>query len=184
MSGPVVESIAQRLSPLGGELRIPAEPGVRLLPTIAHLHTPVELQLPADGATAQATLLDLVARLHPTPATGGVPAEAALHHLSEAEASPRGLYAGPVGWCDATGDGEAWVALRCGYFTGRSATLWAGAGIVAGSDPLLELRETLLKQGALLTALDPAWRDVVGAQQTVQADTTREADTMRGAARP
>jgi len=151
----VVEAIAQRLRPLGGELEIPTEPRVRRLPTVAHLHTPVTLTLPASGETAGDHLLELVSRLHPTPATGGLPSEAALQHLREAEQAPRGLYAGPVGWCDGAGNGEAWVALRCGHFCGDRATLWAGAGIVAGSDPLLELQETMLKQRALLAAIDP-----------------------------
>jgi len=98
-------------------------------------------------------VLDLVGRLHPTAAVGGAPSETALDWLEHFEALDRGWYAGPVGYVDGRGDGEFRVALRSALLRGRSARLFAGAGIVAGSDPSQELAETRLKLRALLAPL-------------------------------
>ena len=98
-------------------------------------------------------MLRLVERLHPTPAVGGAPSEAALAWLERHEGLERGWYAGPVGWVDATGDGEFAVALRCALLRGREARLFAGAGIVEGSEPEPELYETRLKFRAFLGPL-------------------------------
>ena len=99
-------------------------------------------------------MLDLVARLHPTaaigrPSAGGGPGR----RCRRARALERGWYAGPLGWFDAAGDGEFDVALRCALVRERRALLFAGAGIVAGSDPEAELDETRLKLQPLLAAL-------------------------------
>jgi isochorismate synthase len=103
--------------------------------------------LDVDGA------LGLAAALQPTPAVCGTPTAAALDTIHELEPVPRGLYSGLVGWVDAAGDGEWVVALRCATLSGRRARLYAGAGIVEGSVPALEVAETEAKFSALLTAL-------------------------------
>ena len=92
-------------------------------------------------------------RLHPTPAVGGYPREAALPMIRAEERFDRGWYAGPVGWVDARGDGEFAVALRSGAFREGRARLFTGAGIVAQSDPETEYFETQLKLQPLLGAL-------------------------------
>jgi isochorismate synthase len=99
------------------------------------------------------TALELVAALHPTPAVCGSPRETAREALEDLEPIDRGGYAGPVGWMDANGDGEWAIALRCAEITGSMARLFAGAGIVADSEPEAELDETERKFRALLDAL-------------------------------
>jgi menaquinone-specific isochorismate synthase len=144
----VVRAIEASLGPLCAELSVPRQPAVRRLRHVLHLHTPIE------GRLAQPVhVLDLVAALHPTPAVGGVPTARALDWIAAREPAPRGWYAAPVGWFDAVGDGEFAVAIRSGLLAGRNAYLYAGAGVVAGSDPDAEYAETGLKQRALLEAL-------------------------------
>jgi isochorismate synthase len=145
--GLVVREIVRTLRPLCETLELPERPTVRELRHVIHLHTPISGRL-----AAPVHVLDLVAALHPTPAVGGVPAAAALDWIAAHEA-PRGWYAGPIGWVDATGDGEFAVALRSGLLVGRRAWVYAGAGIVAGSDPAAEYAETELKQRAVMGAL-------------------------------
>jgi isochorismate synthase len=99
------------------------------------------------------TALDLVAELHPTPAVCGTPEASALTSIGELEGFDRGAYAGPVGWVDAHGDGDWAIALRCAELKGGAATLYAGAGIVAGSVPERELDETDRKFRAFLDSL-------------------------------
>ena len=144
----VVASIERRLAPLGLRLDHPARPGLKRLANVQHLHTPVNAVLPAG-----VRLLDVLARLHPTPAVGGTPRTAACAHIRELEGFPRGLYAGPVGWIDHRGGGEFLVAIRSALIDGASARAYAGGGIVAGSDPEREFAETELKFKALLDAL-------------------------------
>ena len=100
-----------------------------------------------------ARVTDLLGALHPTAAVAGTPTKAALELIRELEAEDRGRYAGPVGWLGSSGDGEFAIALRCGQLDGRTATLHAGAGIVRGSDPILELEETRIKLRPMLGAL-------------------------------
>jgi menaquinone-specific isochorismate synthase len=97
--------------------------------------------------------LALTARLHPTPAVGGAPREAALAWLEAHESLERGWYAGGIGWLAPNGDGELAVALRSALLRGDEATLFAGAGVVEGSTPAGELAETRLKLRALLSGL-------------------------------
>ena len=144
----VVASIDRRLAPLGLRMVHAALPGLRRLANVQHLHTPVSAALPAG-----VRLLDVLARLHPTPAVGGSPRVAACAHIRELEGFSRGLYGGPVGWLDHRGGGEFLVGIRSALIDGARARAYAGGGIVAGSDPDRELAETDLKFKALLEAL-------------------------------
>jgi len=144
----VVKAIARRLGPLGLELEFAKRPGLKRLANVQHLHTPVRARM-REGVR----LLDALRRLHPTPAVGGTPREAAVPCIRELEAFPRGLYAGAIGWIDARGEGEFFVGLRSALINGASARLYAGAGIVAGSEPAREFAETELKFRALFEAL-------------------------------
>lgn len=92
-------------------------------------------------------------RLHPTPAVGGSPRAPAVAAIGRLEQFDRGLYAGPVGWIDHRGGGEFFVGLRSALIDGHTATAYAGAGIVAGSEPEKEFAETELKFQALIEAL-------------------------------
>ncbi|MFL5891330.1 MAG: isochorismate synthase MenF [Solirubrobacterales bacterium] len=141
----VVRRIERSLRPLSVWVETGPEPGLVKVANIQHLGTPIHAQL-ADSRSA----IDLAGRLHPTPAVGGEPREAALRAIAELEELDRGWYAGPVGWMDAAEDGEFCVALRSALLRDRTAHLFAGAGIVADSRPDAELAETELKLGALL----------------------------------
>jgi menaquinone-specific isochorismate synthase len=145
--GLVVDAIRDQLSPLARELTV-GEQTVRRLATIQHLQTPISATLETDRH-----VLDIVEALHPTPAVGGVPPEAALETIEETEPFDRGWYAAPVGWFDAAGDGEFAVALRSGLATGETVTLFAGNGIVADSDPAEEWEEVQLKFRPILDEL-------------------------------
>jgi isochorismate synthase len=125
-----------------------AEPVLIKVANIQHLATPIHAQL-AEPASA----IELAGLLHPTPAVGAEPREAGLTAIGELEELDRGWYAGPVGWMDAAEDGEFCVALRSALLRDRVAHLYAGAGIVADSDPAAELAETEIKLGALLPLL-------------------------------
>jgi menaquinone-specific isochorismate synthase len=144
----VLESIIRRLAPLGLKPEHPDKPALLRLANVQHLQTPVRAVLPAG-----VRLLDALARLHPTPAVGGSPREAACAHIRRLEAFPRGLYAGPVGWIDHQGGGEFFVGIRSALIDGARARVYAGGGIVAGSEPEKEFAETELKYHALLDAL-------------------------------
>lgn len=145
---PVVEHLLAQLGPLAEAVDAPGEPIVRRLPNVLHLQTAVRATL-RPGVHAA----DVAAALHPTPAVCGVPAAAAAAHIAEAEGHARGWYCGPVGWIDADGNAELVVALRCGMLRGASAWLYAGGGIVEGSEPQAEWAETELKLRPLLDAL-------------------------------
>jgi menaquinone-specific isochorismate synthase len=146
----VIASIDRRLAPLGLQLVHAARPGLKRLANVQHLHTPVSAALPAG-----VRLLDVLARLHPTPAVGGSPRAAACAHIRELEGFSRGLYCGPVGWLDHRGGGEFLVGIRSALIDGARVRAYAGGGIVAGSDPDREFAETELKFKALLDALGP-----------------------------
>ena len=107
-----------------------------------------------------------VARLHPTPAVGGVPTESALAFLRKHEGVDRGWYAGPVGWLDADGNGEFMVALRSGVIHRQNAVLFAGCGLVAGSDPVKEYQETQIKFSTMLDGLCPVFGNAKAGGQT------------------
>jgi salicylate biosynthesis isochorismate synthase/menaquinone-specific isochorismate synthase len=124
------------------------EPAVVRIANIQHLATPIRAQLAAPREA-----LELVGVMHPTPAVGGEPLREAIPLIPALEGLDRGWYAGPIGWADASGDGEFCVALRCALLQGRVARCYAGNGIVAGSDPASELAETEVKLAALLPLL-------------------------------
>ena len=145
----VVDAVAETLRPFCVELTWDPEPVLRETPNIWHLSTRFRGVLKEPAASA----LELVAELHPTPAVAGTPRDGALGTIAELEPFDRGRYAGPVGWVDADGDGEWAIALRCAELRGDRATLYAGAGIVADSDPAKELEETERKFRAFLDAL-------------------------------
>jgi isochorismate synthase len=97
--------------------------------------------------------MDALASLHPTPAVGGLPRQQAIELIEKLESRPRGAYAGAVGWCTSTGEGAWWVAIRGIAFRRREFTLWAGAGIVAESDPIAEREETRNKLDSVMRAI-------------------------------
>jgi isochorismate synthase len=148
----VKQSICEALSEACGSLKGPDQPRLLKLEGIQHLETPLRGSL-LEKWRDELGVLDLVGALHPTPAVGGAPSATALNWLEQNEALDRGWYAGPVGYLDANGDGEFRVALRSALLCGSHARLFAGAGIVAGSEPERELAETRLKLRALLAPL-------------------------------
>ncbi|KJL20581.1 Isochorismate synthase DhbC [Microbacterium oxydans] len=147
-----VQSVLASLRAHTRALAASEQPFLLKLPNLFHLATDVEGEL-ASGETA----LDLVRVLHPTAAVAGTPTPAAIAAIRDLEPFDRGRYAGPVGWVDAAGNGEWAIALRCAQFTERAeeiaVTAYAGAGIVAGSDPESELLETRVKFRPLVDAL-------------------------------
>lgn len=147
----VVEAMVRHLEELAGEVESQAAPHILPLARIQHLETEVGARA-VDGLTA----LDLVERLHPTPAVCGVPRDRALAFLAEAEPFRRGWYAGPVGWFDTEGEGHFVPALRTAVGDGRCWRLFAGAGIVDGSEPASEWEETGMKFQPVLRALAEA----------------------------
>jgi menaquinone-specific isochorismate synthase len=144
----VLDDIVARLRPLGIEPEFPAQPHLRRLANVQHLDTPVRANLPEHVHA-----LDVVAAMHPTPAVGGSPRDAAVARIRELEGFPRGLYAGALGWLNARGGGEFFVGIRSALVQGASARIFAGAGIVSGSTPEKEFAETELKFKAMRDAL-------------------------------
>jgi menaquinone-specific isochorismate synthase len=137
-----VRSVAEALGPYCSSLTYPEAPFVLHLPNVMHLATDV-----AGVVDGGVTSLELAAALHPSAAVGGTPTGSALDLIGRLEGMGRGRYAGPVGWMDAGGDGEWGIALRSAEVSadGRSVRLFAGCGIVAGSDPEAELAESQAK---------------------------------------
>jgi isochorismate synthase len=144
----VCERIVRALRPHAVWVEAAPEPEIVKVANIQHLATPVIAQL-AESHSA----VELAEMLHPTPAVGGEPWPRAARAIAELEGMDRGWYAGPVGWMDATEDGEFCVALRSALLRDREARLFAGVGVVAGSDPAAELAETEVKLEALLPLL-------------------------------
>ncbi|HEU4581641.1 MAG TPA: isochorismate synthase [Polyangiaceae bacterium] len=144
----VVSAIQRALDPVCEQVQLPGRPGVRRLKHLLHLRTPIQATL-----RAETHVLEIVERLHPTPAVGGVPTAASLDWIARHEPFDRGWYAGPVGWCDAFGDGEFNVALRSGFVRSQQARLYAGCGIVRGSVAAAEYAETTWKLAPVLSSL-------------------------------
>jgi menaquinone-specific isochorismate synthase len=144
-------SLRDTLSPLCAAMYVAPRPELIRLPNVQHLGTRVRGTLAAARSA-----LALVAAVHPTAAVGGTPTDAAVEVIRELESMDRERYAGPVGWIDADGNGEWCIALRCAQLAGNRARLFAGCGIVAGSDPAAELAETESKFRPMRNALEQA----------------------------
>jgi len=144
----VVRGIVDALDPLSSRQVLPAWPAVRALKDLAHLCSEIEIELRDEVGP-----VTVLRALHPTPAVGGLPRDAALDFLSRVEPVERGWYAGPVGWLSLAGDAEIAVGIRSALLAGDVAYLYAGAGIVQASDPEAEYRETEDKLGRLSAAL-------------------------------
>jgi menaquinone-specific isochorismate synthase len=157
----VVEAIAEALDPLCTTLDVPSSPDLIHFHNVSHLGTRISGTLSGTSYSLP-SVLELVATLHPTPAVGGVPRHQALRVINELEPADRRHYAGPVGWMDAAGDGRWVVGIRAATVAGRHAHLAAGVGVVEGSDPLSELRETNWKFTAVFDALAPGHELVAG----------------------
>ena len=144
-----IDMVHDTLLPWCSYLDEEAEPSVVAMANVQHLGTRLEGRLSSPAAS----VLELVAALHPTPAVGGTPRTEALALISELEQLDRGRYAGPVGWVDAAGNGTWAVGIRSAEIRGTTARLFAGVGVVADSDPASELAETRAKLQALLGAV-------------------------------
>ncbi len=144
----VARRIVAALKPRSVWVTAAPDPAVVRILNIQHLARPIRAQL-AEPIEA----VELAGLLHPTPAVGGEPREVAERLIPTLEGLDRGWYAGPVGWTDATGDGEFCVALRSALLRGSTASCYAGSGIVRDSDPSAELAETEVKLEALLPVL-------------------------------
>ncbi len=136
-----VRSVAEALAPYCSSMNVPESPFVLHLPNVMHLATDVA----GVAAESGGTVLELAAALHPSAAVGGTPTKLAVEMIRELEGMDRGRYAAPVGWMDASGDGEFGIALRSGELDGTTVRLFAGCGIVANSDPEAELAESQAK---------------------------------------
>ncbi|MEE3850343.1 isochorismate synthase [Gordonia sp. LSe1-13] len=145
----VVEGLRTALEPLCGTVEVADEPSMVSTPTMWHLGTPIRGTVADPGITA----LELAVAVHPTAAVCGTPTGAARDLILATEGS-RGFYAGAVGWSDAAGNGEWMVSIRCAELAddGRTATAWAGGGVVAQSRPDDELHETTAKFRTILAA--------------------------------
>ncbi len=147
----VSRALVAALAPLLGPLDAPRAPRILSTAALHHLHTP--LRASRNPQNPEHAALELAARVHPTPSVAGFEQAAALVWLRAHEPLARGAYAGPFGWVDFEGGGALSVALRCALLRGACATVFAGAGIVADSDPAAEWMETTLKMRTLLAAL-------------------------------
>ncbi len=144
-----VESVARAVAPLSETLSVPTEPGLLDLPNVTHLSTKV------TGVVKDADVLEIAEALHPTAAVCGTPTKLAFDILEGIEGTQRGRYTGPVGWVDASGDGEFAIALRCGQLSQdrTQIRIFAGGGIMPDSNPDMELAETRAKMRPLLEVL-------------------------------
>jgi isochorismate synthase len=149
----VVDAMRKALDPLCVDLQIAPSPELSGTAALWHLSTPVTGRIRETSTTA----LDLALALHPTPAVGGVPTDAAVALIAGLEGD-RGFYAGTAGWCDQNGDGSWVVSIRCAQLSAdrRRARIHSGGGIVASSDPDDELDETTTKFKTIMTALGAA----------------------------
>ena len=144
----VVQAVRESLSGLCADVTYDHQPGLLKLPSVQHLSTHFSATVSADTH-----VLDLAQALHPTPAVGGTPRNKAMEAIRTIERADRGWYAAPVGHIGASGDGEFGVAIRSALMQGNKALLYAGAGIVEGSEPDLELAEVELKLNAMRSVL-------------------------------
>ena len=147
-----VRSVADALSPFCSSTNVPDSPYVLHLSNVMHLATDV------SGAIAESNnlvdLFALIEKLHPSAAVCGTPTNIAKQVIREIEDLNRGRYAGSIGWIDSSGDGEQGIALRCGYVNGNEIHAFAGCGIVSGSDPDREIKESEAKFQPIKQALN------------------------------
>lgn len=148
----VAQAVARGMRPYCRSLDAPEGPSLIHTATMWHLSSDIRGEL----ATPEVNALQLAAALHPTPAVCGHPTQQAFDMLHELEGFERGYYTGMVGWCDAEGNGEWVVTLRCATVQGRALRLYAGAGVVGDSDPQSEVAETGAKFRTMLHALGVA----------------------------
>ncbi|WP_069132720.1 isochorismate synthase [Rhodohalobacter halophilus] len=144
----VVKAIQENLEPLSEKIENPEMPQIKKLKNVQHLFTPISASIKKG-----VQIHDLIRELHPTPAVGGFPREEAVSYIHEIEQIDRGWYAAPVGWFNLNGCGEFAVAIRSALLHQNRATLYAGCGIVADSDPDKEWNETLLKFRPMMESL-------------------------------
>lgn len=149
-----VAGVRATLAPLCERLTVDSQPSLLRLANVHHLATAISGRLTQAQQGPDHSVLSLVAALHPTGAVCGTPTEAAMELIRELEGMDRGRYSGPVGWVDVHGNGEWGIALRCAEVDGSRARLFAGCGIVAGSDPEAELAETQAKFRPMQSALE------------------------------
>ncbi|RJS46136.1 isochorismate synthase [Nocardioides cavernaquae] len=147
-----VRSVAESLEPYCSSMNVPETPFVLHLPNVLHLATDVAGVI---RDTDDVSSLQLAEALHPSAAVGGTPTPVARELITEIEGMDRGRYAAPVGWMDASGDGEWGIALRSGLLDGDTVRLFAGCGIVGDSDPAAELAESQAKFVPVRDALAP-----------------------------
>ena len=149
-----VRSVADALAPFCSSTNVPESPFVLHLSNVMHLATDVTGVL--NDSAKQADIFTLIQQLHPSAAVCGTPTNAAKKFIIDFEKMNRERYAGPVGWLDANGDGEIAIALRCGQLSqdNKSIRIFAGCGVVAGSDPANELAESQAKLMPMRTALE------------------------------
>lgn len=145
----VVEAVMDGLAPFCASLSAPEGTNLRATDAMWHLGTRIVGTLKSRGTH----VAELVEALHPTPAVCGLPREAAMREIRDLETHDRGFYAGAIGWMDSRGEGRWFVTLRCAELCGARARLYAGAGIVAESDPASEADETSAKFVTMLSAL-------------------------------
>ena len=145
----VVQMIKGSITPYSNHVEIPEEPVIYPLKNLQHLYTPVKAELKSGQ-----DVFDLIARLHPTPALGGVPREKALAFIREEEFMNRGWYGAPVGWLDSGHHSEFAVAIRSGLIHRDEVTLFAGCGVMRDSDPEMEFEETKVKFMPMLHVLE------------------------------
>jgi menaquinone-specific isochorismate synthase len=146
-----VRSVADAIEPFCSSTNVPESPFVLHLANVMHLATDVTGAL--VETLSHVDVFTILEHLHPSAAVCGTPRPQAAKLINEIEGMPRGRYAGPVGWIDAAGDGELGIALRCGQINGDSIRIFAGCGIVDGSDPEIELAETYAKFAPMRSAL-------------------------------
>lgn len=143
------EAVLDALAPYCKQLSANQDPELVATERLWHLGTPIKGEL----KNRHTQVAELAAALHPTPAVCGLPRSEAYEHIRRLEGFDRDFYAGAVGWADAAGDGAWYVTIRCADIQAERVRLYAGAGIVLGSDPAKETRETAAKFGVMLKAL-------------------------------
>lgn len=144
----VVSMIKHAMDQYCTDIEIPDNPAIYPLKNLQHLYTPVTATL-KDGYS----IFDIIGKLHPTPALGGVPRSKSLEFIREHEQMDRGWYGAPIGWLDSNHNGEFAVAIRSGLIQADEASLFAGSGVVRDSDPLAEYEETAIKFTPMLSVL-------------------------------